>query len=273
MFARLFRVWRNRFRSAVEKDQLDAALSQELEFHFEQLVKENTNDGMTLTEARQAARRMLGNVSLLEEQCRDHRRLTWFHDLRQDALYGLRMMRRNPGFTAIATISLALGIGANTAILGVMDTVVRGNLPFPDADRLVVVKTVSPDTSAPNNNASIPDFLAWKEHSRVFETIGASIADRKDFSAGEDGSPPERVMGQGFSPGLFQTLGIQPMLGRVFTEAEAEIDNPAPVIVLSHQLWQRRFCRGPEHPEPKGTAERHQPDHYRRHASRLPLSD
>src|SRR5437764_8949102 len=147
MFARLSRVGRNRLRSAIAKDELDASLSRELNFHFEQLVKENTDDGMSLPEARQAALRTLGNVPLLEEQCRDQRRVTWFHDLRQDALHGLRILRKSPGFTAVATISLALGIGANTAILGVMDTVLRGSLPFPNAGRLVVVNTVSPDNA------------------------------------------------------------------------------------------------------------------------------
>src|SRR6185295_16415997 len=83
--------------------------------------------------------------------------------------------------------------------------------------------------------------------SRSFESMGASIADHsRDFAAEEDGRPAERVEGQGFAPSLFVTLGVQPLLGRTFTEAEGEVDHPAPVMVLSHRLWQRRFGGDPD---------------------------
>jgi putative ABC transport system permease protein len=230
----------------VQKDDLDAALGREFAFHFEQLVQENVAAGMAPEEARRAARRALGNVALLEEQCRDQRRVAWLHDLWQDLHYGVRMLRQNPGFTIVAALSLALGIGANSAILGALRTTLLGNVPFPDGHRLVLLRTYPEENPGQYNSASIPDYLAWKQQSHSFESMGASIADHsRDFGAQEDGRPAERIEGHGFSPSLFVTLGVPPLLGRTFTEAEAEIDNPAPVMILSHRLWQRRFGGDP----------------------------
>ena len=243
-FRRLTRILRQRLRSLWRKDRADAELDQEFAFHLEQLVQENLAGGMPLREANHAARRELGNVSLLEEQCRDHRRVNWLRDLWQDSLHGLRMLRQNPGFTAVAAISLALGIGANTAILGVMQKVMLGDLPFRDADRLVIVRTFPLDAPARQDNASAPQYLAWKEQAAGFESMGASLPQEKDFGA-QDGAPAERIPGQGFAPALFQVLGAQPLLGRLFTEEEGQIDHAAHVMVLSYRLWQERFGGDP----------------------------
>jgi len=221
-------------------------LGQEITFHFEQLVQEKIAEGMALKEARLAAQRVLGNVPLLEDQCRDQRRVAWLQDLWQDVKYGVRMLRQNPGFTLVAVCSLALGIGANSAILGALRTTLFAKVPFPDGDRLVLLRTYPEWNPALNNSASIPDYIAWKLQSRSFESMGASIADHsRDFGAEEDGRPAERIEGQGFAPSLFAVLGVHPILGRTFTEEEAEIDNPAPVMVISHRLWQRRFGGDP----------------------------
>jgi predicted permease len=247
VLSRPIRIWRRRIRSLVRKDDLDAQLGQEIAFHFEQLVQEKIAEGLALKEARQAARRALGNIPLLEEQCRDQRRVGWLQDLWQDVKYGVRMLRQNPGFTLIAGISLAMGIGANTAILGALRATLLGNLPFPNGDRLVLLRTYPEENPAIlNNNATIPDYVAWKQQSRSFESMGASIADHsRDFGAEQDGRPAERIEGQGFAPSLFLALGVHPFLGRTFTEEEAEIDHPAPVMVLSYRLWQRRFGADP----------------------------
>jgi len=244
--SRRFRIWSNRVHSLFRKDHLDAELNQELFFHFEQLVRENVAEGMSTEAARRAARQALGNLSQLAEECRDQRRVGWLHDLWQDLRYGLRMLRQSPGFTSLVVLSLALGIGANTAVLGALRASLLSNIPFPDGDRLVLVRTYPEWNPALNNSASIPDYIAWKQQSRSFESMGASIADHsRDFGAEEDGRPAERIEGHGFSPSLFVTLGVQPLLGRTFTEEEAEIDHPAPVMVLSHRLWQRRFGGDP----------------------------
>src|SRR5262249_8851238 len=140
-WSRRLRILRRRFDAASKKEQLDRELGHELAFHLEQLVKENTLDGMSPLEARRAAQRTLGNSGVLAEECRDQRRVMWVHDFAQDAAYGLRMLRKNLGFTAIAALSLALGIGANTAVLGVADAFLMGSVPIPNADRIVVLRT------------------------------------------------------------------------------------------------------------------------------------
>lgn len=242
--SRILRVSRLRLRSLSRSEALDAEVENELAFHVEQLTREHIAGGMAPDEARRAARRGVGNVALIEEQCRDQRRGRWLHDFQQDLIYGLRMLRRSPGFTAMAAVSLALGIGGNAAILGVIDAVLLQSLPLPNAERLVNIKTVPFDSPWLMSDASLPDYLAWKEKSRVFDAIGASLVDQRDFAA-QDGAPAERLVGQAFDPGLFATLGIEPLIGRVFTEAETETSAPDRVVVISHRLWQRHFDADP----------------------------
>ncbi|MBV8847808.1 MAG: ABC transporter permease [Bryobacterales bacterium] len=243
--ARLLRISRLRLRSLFQKYRADAELARELAFHFDALVQENLAAGMAEKAARQAAARTLGNASLLEEQCRDQRRLTWFHDFKGDARYALRMMRNNPGFTAIAAASLALGIGAHTAILGAIDQMAFGALPFRDPDRIVRIRTYSFDDPQQNVNASLPDYFAFKEQTEVFERIGCALADQKNLGGSENGEPPERIYGQGFSSGVFEALGVRPLLGRTFADTDFQ-RGPPRVIVLSYRLWQRHFRADPD---------------------------
>jgi putative ABC transport system permease protein len=215
-------------------------------FHFDQLVAEFTAEGMPPADARHAAHRALGNVAVLEAQCRDQRRMIWWHDFWRDLAYGLGMLRRNPGFTVIAAASLAIGIGANTAVLGVMDTLVGGGLSFQHADRLVLIRTFALDSPQRNNNATVPDYFAWKARSRAFEAMGASLPEQKDLGPETGGAAAERMAGMGMTPGVFQALGVRPILGRFFTDAESQVGNPAPVIVISQEFWQRRFAAAPD---------------------------
>jgi predicted permease len=244
--SRLLRIIRQRLRSFFLKSRVDAELDREFAFHLEQLIRENIADGKTPAEARRAAKIALGNVGVLQEECRDQRRVGWLHDLLQDMSYAWRMLRKAPGFTTVAIASLALGIGANTAILGVVDNVFFAELPLPAAERLVVIRTFPVQSPTQNQSASVPDYFAWKEQSRSFEVMGASLNQQMDFGTEENGAPPERIAGQGFTSSVFATLGVPPMLGRVFDESEDDVEKAAPVVVLSHRLWQRRFAGDPD---------------------------
>src|SRR5262249_25610320 len=145
----------------------------------------------------------------------------------------------------VAVASLALGIGANGALLGVMDAVRHQLLPFPDDSRLVVVKTVPLETPTRSANASLPDYLAWKDRVEVFDALAASLVDERDFGAEADGVP-ERIYGQLVTPSLFAALGVPPAIGRTFTDDEARSPRAAAVLILSHQLWHRRFAADPK---------------------------
>src|SRR5262245_4383970 len=238
---RVVRIARQRLRSLFRQDAVDAELGDELAFHFDQLVEEFRDRGMCPRDARLAARRAIGNLPLIEEQCRDTRAVTWLHDMRQDLVYGARMLRRNPGFTVVALASLSLGIGANTAILSVIGAVMRDGLPIPNDDRLVVLRTYPLDNPQQETHALVSDYFTWRDESRSFDLIGATMGYNADFGSEEDGTPAERIGGQLATPATFAALGVQPTLGRVFNENDTAGQTPARVIILNYRLWQRRF--------------------------------
>jgi putative ABC transport system permease protein len=239
--ARLSRITRQRLRAVFRGDSVDAELSRELTFHYEQLVQELVDDGLTLHEARLAARRTIGNIPLLEQQCRDHRTVGWLHDARQDAAFAIRLLRKNPTFTAVAVLSLALGIGANTALISVIDAVYRGTLPIPHDERLVVLRTVPLESPDRDVNARLYEFFEWRDHARSFDLMGVSLGNNADFGAQPDGTPAERMQGQSITADALTALDVKPLIGRLFTEQETRIDAPERVIVISHRLWRRRF--------------------------------
>jgi putative ABC transport system permease protein len=141
----------------------------------------------------------------------------------------------------VAVASLALGIGANTAILAVMNTVMRERVSYATDARLVVARTHPEENPQRETHASIAEYFAWRDHSRSFEGMSASLGNQADFGADSERVPAERIQGQATTATLFGLLGVQPALGRVFTEAEDAVRAPDRVIVLSHRLWQRRF--------------------------------
>jgi putative ABC transport system permease protein len=244
--ARLLRIWRQRARSLFRTSAIDDEVARELAFHYEQLVEEYTAEGLTIGEARDAARRALGNPALVAEQCRDQRGVTWFHNVRQDLASGFRLLARTPGLTAIAAVSLALGIGANAATLALMHAVLAGPLPFPDSDRLVVVRGFAHERPGQTEPLALGEFIALEDENRSFKAIGVSLGDQRDFGAEGTYAPAERFSGQLFEPSVFTALGMAPELGRVFTLADAQADAQHPVIVISYDLWQRRFGGRPD---------------------------
>jgi len=228
-----------RLRSLFRKDRVEQELSEELRLHLERLIEEKVAQGMTSEEARYAALRELGGVEQIKEECRDMRRVNYIENLVQDVRYGVRMLRRNPGFAATAILTLALGIGATTAIFSVVDTVMFKPLPFPTADRLVRIRSVIAATGH-GAVASYPDFLDWRARNHVLESM--AVFRTNDFTL-IGPREPLHLQGAVVSAQLFSLLGVTPALGRVFLPEE---DNPAAAsgtdpVILSYSLWQREF--------------------------------
>ncbi|HWS90361.1 MAG TPA: ABC transporter permease [Pyrinomonadaceae bacterium] len=237
----LGRLWR-RLRALLRRDSLDSELDTELRYHIERQVAEYVSEGMTQEEARRAAVRDFGGVTQSKERCREARGVRPLEDLRQDILFGLRVLRRNPVFSLVAVVTLALGIGANTALFSITNAVIFRPLPFPEPERLMTLWESAPKSEEARNIVSPANYLDWRAQTRSFEEMGAYTEDFYNIS--EDDSRPERVAGINATPSLFQTLGVRPLLGRVFRPEEGEYGAPN-VVMLSYGLWQRRFGGDP----------------------------
>ena len=161
--------------------------------------------------------------------------------LRQDLLFGFRMLLRKPTFTIIAALSLALGIGANTVIFSLINTTLLRPLPYPDAGRLVMIWSVPLDHKDQINGVTAYNYQAFQERAKSFEEMGMIRNNVCNIGADEHGQPPERVDCENFTPSLFRTLGVKPLLGRVLADDENPVDTPAPVLLISDRFWQRRF--------------------------------
>ena len=244
--SRLVRIVRQRLRSLLDPRGQDRALDAELAFHLEQAMAEKIADGAAPDEARRAALREFGNVTLVVEESREARRLAWLHDLTQDGRYGWRMLRRAPGFSLVAIASLAIGIGASTAVIGAMRAILWQPLPFPDADRLVAVRTIAPDGTGREQGASLGEYVAWQERNRTLDAIALSLSSPREISAESGGRFGERLASQAFTPNLFGLLGVRPALGRLLEDADSPFSPAARVMLISHRLWQRRYGGAPD---------------------------
>jgi len=209
----------------------------EIEAHLELETERLKDQGWSEEEARVAARRAFGNVTQAQERFYERGRWLWWDHLVQDLHFGLCMLRKNPGFTAIAVLTLALGIGANTAIFSVVNAVLIRPLPYRDPGRLVYISEYWPHESNVKTVPS-PDFANWSEHDQLFDGVAAygGGAELNLTSMGE----PERVQGARITADFFSLLGVRPVLGRSFLSEE---DRPGgrSVVLLSYELWQRRF--------------------------------
>lgn len=226
----------------------DQELEQEIQSHLEIEIQANLERGLSPEDARYAALRRFGNRSGVQQSAREGD--PWFsvRTFARDVLHGIRNLRRNPGFTAAATISLALGIGANTLIFSLLDSTLLKPLAFPDPDRLAVIWTVPVENPDQTQTASISTYFAFRDRAASFESVGAyngAACGQGTLGADQDGVPAERILGQTVSPSLFRSLAVQPLMGRTFTDDEDQVDNVAPVAVISHGMWRRRFAGDP----------------------------
>lgn len=237
--SRFLTTFRLRLRSVFRKTQLDRELDEELQYHLERQIAEGLADGLVQEEARQAAFRAIGAVTQNKEECRTMRRVNWTEQLIQDLLYGMRTLRRNRTFTAIAVLALALGIGATTAMFSVAYGILLRPLPYADADRIAVVQMRYFPRDFAFGTMSIRDYLTWRENNHTFEDPSLFRPLRMDIGGSE--TSPEQVLGASVTAGFFSTLGVRPLIGRTFAAGE---DKPAaePVAVLSESIWRRRFA-------------------------------
>jgi putative ABC transport system permease protein len=236
------RIFAARLRSLFRKRQLEAELDTELQAHLEMLTEENIRRGMNREQARQAARREFGGLEQTKESYRDQRGLAFFETLAQDMRYAFRMLVKGPGFTAVTILTLALGIGANTGLFSLVNSVLLANLPVPNPQDLVVIKYADSRSQEAGEDFSYPMYQALRDKNTVFANVLARAG--VDFNASYGGQS-ERAVGEMVSGTYFQTLGVRPFLGRLIGPEDDRIPGAHPVAVLSYGYWQRRFGSDP----------------------------
>ena len=229
------RVFIHRMRGVFRKRKLEQELEDEIRAHLDMQIEDNLMQGMSPDEARYQALRKFGGVEQVKESYRDRRSLAVVDSALWDLRYALRMLSRSPGFTAVAVLTLALGIGANTAIFSMLEGVVLAPLPYKQAERLVAALQTRPDN--PRGSVSGPDFQDWRRNARSFEQM---VGMR--WISGDLTSPgaPERIAGREISSGIFSMLGVNLSLGREFSPEE-DRRGGNPVIIISDRLWRDRF--------------------------------
>jgi len=242
---------RLRLRSLFQRSRVEAELAAELRFHLDQQIEENIAAGMSPEEARHAAHRVFGGVAQIQERCREMRGNRWLEQLFQDLGYALRTFRRSPAFTLVAVLSLALGIGANTAIFGLINALLLRELPVQEPSRLAAVGDPTRVGSMSTGNVR-NDLMSWplyrdiRDQSHVFTDVLASGRTGKLVVGVDSGSTQEEtVRGRFVSGNYFSVLGVPAFRGRTFTAQEDRASGSAPFVVISHAYWQRRFAGEP----------------------------
>ena len=224
-----------RLSELFEKRRPDSELAAELESHVALHEEDNLRSGMAPKEARRQALIKLGGMEQAKQIYREQTSLPLLETLLQDVRYGLRMLCKNPGFSSVAIVTLALGIGANTAIFSVVNGVLLRQLSYKNPDQLVSMW--SSRTDMDKSAFSLPDFIDYRDQNRTLEQISAFSAWNANLvNAGE----PERVFGVRSSANIFQTLGVNAEIGRTLLDEDDNSRNPR-VVVLSHGFWNRRF--------------------------------
>jgi len=230
-----------RLRALFRKTQMERELEEELRFHLEKEVEQNIARGMNAEEARLAALRSFGGVERVKEESRDVRGVRFFEELGQNLRYAMRLLAKNPGFAAVAVLTLGLGIGANTAIFSVVNAVLLRPLPFENPDQLVMIWQTNPQKGIFQDLVSPTNLNDWQQQSHTLRQIAAF--NPRGFSLTGTGEP-EQLPGTFVSVDLFPMLGANPLLGRNFLPDEGRPGANRSVII-SFALWQRRFGGDP----------------------------
>jgi len=223
--------------------RVEVDLDQEVHSHLEMLVEENIRAGMSPEEAQRAGRIALGGIEQVKEQVREERIGNWLHSVISDCRYGVRQLRKNPGFTAVAVFTLALGIGANIATFSVADAVALRPLGVDDADHIVrVLNTKVSGAYDADASSSLAEYQAFRAGSRSLSGIAAS--DRRSVLL-RRGEEARLLLANVVSANYFDVLRVRPILGRAFVEAEFHAPDAPHLIVFSYDFWQREFNGDP----------------------------
>jgi putative ABC transport system permease protein len=226
-----------RLRSLFGRRRLERELDRELQFHIDMLTEQHVRAGLAPDEARRTALRAFGAVRRVKEDVHDTWLWRFFETLAEDVRYGARNLRRSPGFALVVVATMALGIGANTAIFSVVNGVLLRPLPFTEPERLVALRQQQPLANVDDTGFSYPEILDYRTRTHSLQ----GVAEFHDMWFILLGRPePERVATGVVSANFFDLLGVQPAFGRGFQEADDRPGAPA-VLILSHQYWQRSF--------------------------------
>jgi predicted permease len=221
-----------RVRGLFGRSRRESELETELQSHLDAITEENIRRGMAPEEARRGARCEFGGLEQTKELYRQQRGLPFLETFLEDIRFGTRMLAKNPGFTIVAVLTLALGIGANAAIFSVVDAVLLRPLAYKDADRLVTILHNG------DNPVAVANYIDWRDQSSSFEAMGAADY----WSANLSGiDSPEHILGLSVTQSLLPLLGVEPLLGRLFVAGEDQ-KGAEHEVILSYGLWQRRFA-------------------------------
>lgn len=242
--------WRDVWRKLFPRRMIDPDVRDELDFHIEGRVRELVARGWDADEARAHVLERFGDVASLERECRtyDEQRVdeeTWRTTMEmwgRDVRFALRTLRKNAGFTTVVVVTLALGIGASTAVFSVVEGILLRPLPFPEPDRLVMIWQNDRATGTVRENASTSDYYDYLERSRTVEEMGIYALGTAVLA--RDGAPPLQLNAASVSASLATVLGIDMQVGRSFTAAEDVPDGPA-LVVLTDHIWRDLFAAEP----------------------------
>lgn len=231
-----------KLRSLFYGRRMDAEISREIETHLAQEIEHRVRQGQSPEEARRSAHRDFGGVVQTREEVRDARGMTFWDVLKQDVRFGLRSLRRSPGYTTAAILILALGIGANTAMFSVIEGVFLKPLPFREQSRIALLQQDAPGVNATNVGVSIPELYSYRERLRSMEDLVEYH--QMSFTLLSHGEP-DRVDTGVVSGNFFRALGVQPLIGRSFTDEDAKL-GAEPTVLLTYGYWQSKFGADPK---------------------------
>jgi predicted permease len=231
----------NRIHALFDRSRLDRELDEEMQFHLDQLIAKLRSQGYDAAEARRHALREFGFVNMLRDEARDARGWRWLEVLVRDVSYGIRTLRKRPGFTFVAVVSLAIGIGANTAIFSIVNAVMLRELPYQNPEELVDLRLQYPDLLFISQ--SYPDYEDVRDATK--DVFSGMIASQPALFSVEDATGEVDVFGEIVSADYFSVLGVRAALGRLIGQDDDRARGSHPVVVLSHAYWQSRFGGDP----------------------------